>query len=66
MDHGWTCAQCGEIIGVYEPVIVAEGTCRRLTGRLTEPRFATPLGVRYHAACWTSTEASAETPLFRV
>jgi hypothetical protein len=57
------------VIGVYEPMIVAEVGQPRTTGRLAEPDVAAAQGLRYHTACWPRAAASAEgrreTPLYR-
>jgi hypothetical protein len=48
-----TCQCCGEVIGVYEPMVVlAEGRART-TSRAAEPDVAVAAEQRYHDACYT-------------
>lgn len=48
------CDHCGEVICVYEPLIVAEhGRCRE-TSRAAETRLPLVDTTHYHRACYTS------------
>jgi hypothetical protein len=47
----WKCAHCGEVIGVYEPLIVVEGFYERETSRAAEPELAHVEGQHYHRNC---------------
>lgn len=40
MDNSPTCAHCGEVIGVYEPIIVVQSGDARETSRAAEPELA--------------------------
>lgn len=48
------CAACGEIIGVYEPIVHVAGRLVRETSRAAEPDACVCGGVCYHAACYLS------------
>jgi hypothetical protein len=48
------CAACGEIIGVYEPIVHVAGRLVRQTSRAAEPNACLSGGVCYHAACYES------------
>ena len=54
MEHRpWSCERCGNVIGVYEPVVVVEGADKRVSSRLLLERAErTKTGLRYHEACW--------------
>ncbi len=52
VDEQWRCARCGDVIGVYEPVVLLEGQNERLSSRLVEPQLDQPTGEIYHEACW--------------
>lgn len=46
------CARCGDVIGVYEPlVVVTDGVVRR-TSRAAEPQIAAKVGDFYHEGCY--------------
>lgn len=46
------CARCGDVMGVYEPLIhVADERVRR-TSRAAEPDVCRADGVCYHASCY--------------
>ena len=46
------CAACGEIIGVYEPLVHVAGRLVRQTSRAAEPDACFSGGACYHAACY--------------
>jgi hypothetical protein len=46
------CARCGDVIGVYEPLVhVVEGVGHH-TSRATEPRIVDEAGPLYHGYCY--------------
>ena len=45
------CSECGERIGVYEPMVWFEGDVARVTSRAAEPDL-TGDGRVFHAACY--------------
>jgi hypothetical protein len=52
MDQSWRCACCGQLIGVYEPLLVVDDDGARTTSRAAEPGLDCEQGVpHYHAAC---------------
>jgi hypothetical protein len=51
MDGDWTCAHCGEAIGVFELLIVLDGSRERQTSRAAEPELEYVEGRRYHRIC---------------
>lgn len=54
------CRECGEPIGVYEPMVYAAGELIRRTSRALEPQLeATGPGLLFHAACFDGLEASS-------
>jgi hypothetical protein len=53
----WRCADCGDVIGAYEPVVmVGEGQVRR-TSRTAELRAGRLESEHYHLACYLRTHA---------
>ena len=47
------CPICGDVIGVYEPMIVVTEAHARRTSRAAEPGLDEPLGDCYHDACYS-------------
>jgi len=45
------CKHCGDVIGVYEPMIVVIEGQTRETSRAAEPGLGDVLGDCYHGAC---------------
>lgn len=54
------CVRCGDVIGVYEPLVHVVGGVAHRTSRAARPDIVHARPV-YHAACWAldSTEAGA-------
>lgn len=53
------CQRCGEVIGVYEPLVVSEERRARVTSRAAEP--ALPAGGSYcHHSCVAMSEVAAD------
>jgi hypothetical protein len=46
------CARCGELIGVYEPLVHVIGETVRRTSRAADPEIATQTGCFYHDGCY--------------
>jgi hypothetical protein len=55
MRPDWRCAHCGDVIGVYEPLILVDESGERLTSRAAEPELAQIEGRQYHRACRVAT-----------
>jgi hypothetical protein len=52
-EGGARCGVCGEVVGVYEPLIVLAGDAPRLTSLAREPDLAGGLDVGlYHEGCY--------------
>jgi len=51
MNQLLRCAHCGDVIGVYEPLIVVDGSGTRLTSRAAEPGLAGDAAEHYHGTC---------------
>jgi hypothetical protein len=61
MQEPKRCAQCGGMIGVYEPIIVVEATGARRTSLLVEPSGDNPVErLTYHEACRASVAKEEE------
>ena len=45
------CARCGEVIGVYEPLVHVLDGIADTTSRAASPEIAHTRGAVYHAAC---------------
>ena len=52
MDGTLRCRHCGDVIGVYEPMIVLCNGHARRTSRAAEPDVGEELGEYYHHACY--------------
>jgi hypothetical protein len=53
------CGHCGEVIGIYEPLVLAHGGLVRATSVAGEPRIAAEPGERFHRACYAETSAGS-------
>ena len=47
-----TCDHCGDVIGVYEPMIVLVRAEPRETSRAAEPSVASEVDEHYHRSCY--------------
>lgn len=48
------CQRCGEVIGVYEPLIVHEESHVRATSRAAEPELRATAAAYYHRDCYAT------------
>jgi hypothetical protein len=48
------CHSCGEVIGVYEPLVVHRGSRARTTSLAAEPELERTSALHYHQACYTA------------
>lgn len=55
------CRSCGDVIGVYEPMIVMLGGERLLTSRAAASGAFPDEATHYHAACARATETEQDT-----
>lgn len=46
------CGRCGEVIGVYEPLVLCRDGMTRVTSIAAEPGVASVGGEMYHRACY--------------
>jgi hypothetical protein len=51
IDHTSRCARCGEVIGVYEPLVVVEGGGPRDSSLAAEPALSGARSELYHRGC---------------
>lgn len=54
------CSHCGEVIGVYEPLVVLVQGQARETSRLLEPLVGSHADVQYHRACFDRLDGDVE------
>ncbi len=59
-DEIFSCAHCGDVIGMYEPLIVVEEHGARQTSRAAEPTLAFEPDRHYHRGCYPA--GSGERP----
>jgi hypothetical protein len=48
------CRRCGDVIGVYEPLVVCTEWRARLTSRAAEPDMKAAGRTHYHRACYAT------------
>ncbi len=48
------CKRCGDVIGVYEPLMVCGERQARVTSRAAEPDMKAVGGTHYHRACYVA------------
>lgn len=54
------CRRCGEVIGVYEPLVVGESPYARVTSRAAEPALSASGSYSHHScACAVETADAA-------
>jgi hypothetical protein len=54
------CAACGDVIGVYEPVVVVRSHAGTVESPEAEPAPPGGAEVRYHMTCWSATSRVGE------
>ena len=54
------CEHCGDVIGVYEPLIVRSGDDVRETSRAAEPELPLPRAQHYHRECFAALKRHGE------
>jgi hypothetical protein len=50
------CHDCGQIIGVYEPIVAYDGSGARTTSRAAEPDLRASAAAYYHRSCYAAIE----------
>jgi hypothetical protein len=53
------CGFCGEVIGVYEPLVIHKPDEAHITSRAAEPDLRANAGRHYHLDCYSSVDARA-------
>ena len=53
------CGHCGEVIGIYEPLVLAHEGLARATSVAGEPQIAAEPGERFHGTCYAETLAGS-------
>jgi hypothetical protein len=53
------CGHCGEVIGIYEPLVLAHEGLVRTTSVAGEPRIGAEPGQRFHRACYCEIPAGS-------
>ena len=48
------CQLCGDVIGMYEPLILLTNHAVRETSRTAEPGLAATAGDHYHSECYSA------------
>ncbi|MGA9284004.1 MAG: hypothetical protein WBV85_01025 [Solirubrobacteraceae bacterium] len=48
------CKYCGDLIGVYEPLVVCTKGLSRTTSRAAEPNLEATGATHYHRACYAA------------
>jgi hypothetical protein len=48
------CQDCGEVIGVYEPLVVYDGSGAHTTSRAAEPDLRAGAAAYYHGDCYAA------------
>lgn len=52
--ESFRCKHCGEVIGVYEPLVVCAKGAARTTSRAAEPDLELRGATHYHRACYAA------------
>jgi hypothetical protein len=52
MFDTFRCAHCGDVIGVYEPLVECQDSHSRTTSRAAEPGLKATDGSYYHRRCF--------------
>ena len=59
MHEPMRCAHCGDVIGVYEPLVLLTGGEPRTTSAAAEPQIGDEPGVLFHRACYAQSPAAS-------
>ncbi|MGA7704752.1 MAG: hypothetical protein WB998_07635 [Solirubrobacteraceae bacterium] len=52
--ESFRCKRCGDLIGVYEPLLVCAKGVARKTSRAAEPNLEPEGATHYHRACYAA------------
>ncbi len=50
--EAFRCKHCGDLIGVYEPLVVCSESGARMTSRAAEPDLEATGATHYHRVCY--------------
>lgn len=54
VDQMFRCGRCGDVIGVYEPLVVCSEGGARTTSRAAEPQLRAADSRQYHRDCYAA------------
>jgi hypothetical protein len=57
------CRYCGDVVGVYEPLVLLAGDQARTTSAAAEPHIRGEAGDRFHRACYMESQPTIITGL---
>jgi ribosomal protein S14 len=60
--ESFRCRQCGEVIGVYEPLVACREQGARTTSRAAEPGLRAGEGAYYHGDCYAAMGEATRAP----
>lgn len=50
----FVCDDCGDVIGIYEPLVASDNESTRTTSRAAEPDLEAAAAAYYHRECYTA------------
>ncbi|MHB8234456.1 MAG: hypothetical protein ACYDHT_07370 [Solirubrobacteraceae bacterium] len=53
------CARCGDVIGVYEPLVLLSAGDARTTSAAAEPQVGEESGEHFHRSCYARSPATS-------
>ena len=62
MQQPMRCARCGDVIGIYEPLVLLADGLARTTSAASEPRVGEEPGEHFHRACYSAGAPASATP----
>jgi hypothetical protein len=62
MDQPMKCRRCGDVIGIYEPVVLLTDGQARTTSAAAEPQVGDEPGEHFHRACYAQSAAASVAP----
>jgi hypothetical protein len=58
VDQSMTCEHCGDVIGIYEPLVLLFDGRARTSSAAAEPQIGEGPGGRFHRACYPESIAA--------
>jgi hypothetical protein len=62
MDQPMKCGRCGDVIGVYEPLVLLAAGQARTSSAAAEPQIGDGAGELFHRACYAEPLPAADAP----